>query len=176
MLEEGNLTKKTAEEIDVLRDEENIKKVEATLFIAGRFLSIQELVALTDINPILLNSYLSELEKRYDDKSAIEIVRKGELWKMDVKSNYIDIVNKLATGNTEFTKAEQGTLAAIAHKQPVKQSLIIQMRGNKAYDHIKKFLRLNLIKAKKSGRTFELSLSDDFYNYFNVKRDVNSEA
>jgi segregation and condensation protein B len=87
---------------------------------------------------------------------------------MDVKPDYQYLVNKLATGNTEFTKAEQETLAIIAYKQPIKQSVIIKIRGNKAYDHIKKFNDLGLIKKKKAGHTYELALSDDFYDYFNI--------
>jgi len=85
-----------------------------------------------------------------------------------VRQEYTNIINKLATGSSEFTKAEQETLAIIAYKQPIKQSVIIKIRGNKAYEHIKKFSDLGLIKKKKTGHTHELSLSEDFYDYFNV--------
>ena len=44
--------------------------------------------------------------------------------------------------------------------------MIIKIRGNKAYDHIKKFEDIGLIKKKKVGHTHELLLSDDFYDYF----------
>ena len=87
---------------------------------------------------------------------------------MDITPEYQHIINKLATGNAEFVKAEQETLAIIAYKQPIKQSVIIKIRGNKGYDHIKKFFDLGLIKKKKIGHTYELSLSDDFYDYFGV--------
>ena len=50
----------------------------------------------------------------------------------------------------------------------IKQSVIIKIRGNKAYDHVKKFSDLNLIKRKKMGHTNELSLSEDFYDYFSI--------
>jgi len=172
-----DITRETQEEIDNARDVENLKKVEAALFIAGKFLSAQELVALTDLNPILLNQALQALQEKYNDGSAVEVVNKGDLWKMDVKNEYMDIVNRLASGNEEFSKAEQETLAVIAHKNPITQSKIVQMRGNKSYDHIKKFLSLGLVKGKKSGRTKELSLSDEFYDYFNVKqKDTNGSA
>ena len=164
----GN-TRETQEELDNARDVENLKRVEAALFISGKFLSTRELVALTDLNPILLNQALQALQEKYDDISAIEVVNKGELWKMDVKNEYMGIVNRLATGSEEFSKTEQETLAVIAHKNPITQSKIVHMRGNKSYDHIKKFLSLGLIKGKKAGRTKELSLSSEFYDYFNVK-------
>ena len=79
------------------------------------------------------------------------------------------MVNKLATGSSEFTKAEQETLAVIAYKQPVKQSIIIKIRGNKAYDHIKNFISIGLVHAKKIGHTKELKLSDDFFDYFHLQ-------
>jgi len=106
---------------------------------------------------------------KYDkDDSALRIVEKGDMWKMDVKPEYSDLVNRLATGSSEFSKAEQETLAIIAYKQPIKQSVIIKIRGNKGYDHVKKFVDLGLLKKKKVGHTNELSLHDDFYDYFNV--------
>ena len=78
------------------------------------------------------------------------------MWKMDVKKEYSNIINKLATGSSEFSKAEQETLAIIAFKQPIKQSVIIKIRGNKAYDHIKKFAELDLVKKKKQGTQVSL--------------------
>lgn len=169
MVEVGeHITHETLEEIDSSREVDNLKRVEAALFVSGRFLSTQELVALTDLNPILLNRTLSELVGKYDEKCALEIVNKGDLWKMDVRAEHRDIVNRLASGSEEFTKAEQETLAIIAHKNPITQSKIISIRGNKAYDHIKKFTDLGLVKSRKVGRTRELALSDEFFDYFSL--------
>ena len=167
MAEEG-FTKETIDELDDARDIENLKRVEAALFVSGRFLSTQELVALTDLNPILLNSALEKLSEKYDDKSAIEIINNGDLWKMDVKVEHKTIVNKLATGSNEFSRAEQETLAVIAHKSPIMQSKVIKTRGNKAYEHIKRFVEVGLLKSKKAGRSRELSLSEGFYDYFSL--------
>ena len=60
-------------------------------------------------------------------------------------------------------------MAIVAFKQPIKQSVIIKIRGNKAYDHVKKFFELGLIKKKKEGHTNILTLSEEFYDYFNLK-------
>jgi segregation and condensation protein B len=166
---EKNISKETISEIDAAREIEDVKKIEAALFISGKFLSMQELVSLTDINPILLQDYLEKLSQIYDETRAMEIVNQNDLWKMDVRQEHREIVNKIATGNEEFTDAEQKTLAVIAYKQPITQAKVISMRGNKAYDHIKKLSDLGLIKSKKAGRTLELSLSTDFYDYFNLK-------
>ena len=167
-----DISSQTIDEIDKSKEEENLRKIEAALFISGKFLSIQELISYTDLNPVIIRELLEKLQDRYEkDNSAIEIVHKNNLWKMDVRQEYTNIINKFATGTSEFTKAEQETLAIIAYKQPIKQSVIIKIRGNKAYDHIKKFGDLQLLKKKKMGHTNELSLADDFYDYFNVKED-----
>lgn len=163
-----HISSETAQELDESAENENIKKVEAALFISGRFLTLQELVMLTDINPLMIKEILEKLIEKYNDNSGIEIIEKGGGWKMDVRQEHVSMINKLATGNAEFTKAEQETLAVIAYKQPVKQSVIINIRGNKAYDHIKHFVNINLVQAKKLGRTRELKLSDDFFEYFHL--------
>lgn len=162
-------TSKTINEIDEAKEKENLKKLEAIFFVSGRFLSMQELISLSDFNPIIIRELIEKLQEKYDKKeSAIEIIEKNNIWKMDVRQEYSSIINKLATGSAEFSKAEQETLAIIAFKQPIKQSVIIKIRGNKAYEHIKKFTNLGLIKKKKIGHTYELSLRDDFYDYFSI--------
>jgi len=160
-------TSKTLNEIDEAREKEDLKKLEAVFFVSGRFLNMQELISYTDLNPIILEELIEKLQEKYEkEESAIEIVEKNKMWKMDVRAQFYNIINKLATGKSEFTKAEQETLGIIAFKQPIKQSVIIKIRGNKAYDHIQKFEDVGLIKKKKVGHTHELSLSDDFYDYF----------
>lgn len=161
------VSEKTIKEIDESKEVENLKLLEAVFFVSGRFLNMSELVSLTNLSPVIISDLLERLKEKYSD-SALEIVEKSGMWKMDVQQEYSNIINKLATGNSEFTNAEQETLAIIAFKQPIKQSVIIKIRGNKAYDHVKKFSELNLIKKKKMGHTHELSLSDEFYDYFNV--------
>ena len=171
-------TSKTLNEIDEAREKEDLKKLEAVFFVSGRFLNMSELISYTDLNPIIIEELIEKLQEKYDkDDSAIEIVEKNKMWKMDVRAQFYNIINKLATGKSEFTKAEQETLGIIAFKQPIKQSVIINIRGNKAYDHIKKFEDTGLIKKKKIGHTHELSLSDDFYDYFTFQgEDIKQES
>ncbi len=169
------ITSTTADEIDQAREKEDLKKLEAIFFVSGRFLTMQDLISLSDLNPIILRDLVEQLKEKHEKTdSALRIIEKGDMWKMDVKPEYSEIVNRLATGSSEFSKAEQETLAIIAYKQPIKQSVIIKIRGNKGYDHVKKFVDLGLLKKKKVGHTHELSLSDEFYDYFSVSDSNNS--
>ncbi len=165
-----SITSETVKELDETKEIENMKKIEAALFLSARYLSTKELVLLTDVNPLMLKELIEKLVHKYSiEDSAIEIISKENLWKMDVKQEHVHMVNKLATGTSEFTKAEQETLAVIAYKQPVKQSIIIKIRGNKAYEHVKHFIQIGLVQAKRAGHTKELKLSDDFFDYFHLQ-------
>ncbi|MFH0831308.1 MAG: SMC-Scp complex subunit ScpB [archaeon] len=162
-----------------MQDKENaelLKKVEAALFISARFMSVDEMVMLTNINPIMLGDLLKELKESYDGKnSALSIINKENLWKMDVKTEYHNIMARLASGKSEFSRAEQETLAIIAYKQPIKQSIIVKIRGNKAYNEIKKFIEMGLLRSRKSGHTSELELSQQFYEYFQLEKKNKTE-
>lgn len=163
-------TKKTIDEIDEARQKEDLKKIEAIFFVSGRFLTVQELISLSDLNPIIIRELIGKLEKKYNkEDSVIEIIKRNNAWKMDVKSQYSKIVSRFATGASEFSKAEKETLAIIAYKQPIKQSVLVKIRSNKAYDHVKKFIDLGLIKKKRNGHTYDVSLSEEFYDYFNIE-------
>lgn len=163
-----HITQRNIEEIDTEIEVENVKKIEAALFISGKFLSIQELISITDINPILIKKILSDLKDKFKE-SGITISQQENSWKMDVSEDYVWMVNRLATGSSEFTKAEQETLAIVAYKHPIKQSVIVKIRGNKAYEHVKKFVESGLLNKKRVGHTSELSLTEKFHEYFNLE-------
>jgi len=153
----------------VVKEKNNEGIVEAALFLAGRFMSLQELVMYTGINPITLKDVMRKIEEKHRGLGALRVINKGELYKMDIKEEYVWLTNKLASGSSEFTRAEQETLAIIAYKQPINQSVIVRIRGNKAYDHIKKLIDVGLVNTRRVGHTLELKLNDDFYNYFSIK-------
>jgi len=165
----------TLDEFDNESLKKGMKLVEAILFVSGRYLDMKDIITFSDLNPIIIREIMEKLvEKFSSDDSAIQIISKGEhgreMWKMDVKQEFSGLVNRLAGGSSEFSKAEQETLAIIAYKQPMKQSIVIKIRGNKAYDHIKRFQELGLIKKKKQGHTYELTLREEFYDYFNLEK------
>ncbi|MEM1535112.1 MAG: SMC-Scp complex subunit ScpB [Candidatus Pacearchaeota archaeon] len=151
--------------------DEKTRKIEALLFIAGRFLNEADIVRLTGIDPLSLREAINELRERYKESALglTEIEIDGiKHYRMEVKDEYKQLALGLAT-KQEFSKAEQATLALIAYKQPIKQSVVVKIRGNKAYEHIKKFLAYGLINAKPHGHTAILSLSQRFYEYFELK-------
>ena len=48
----NNVTsRETIEEVDEAKEKENLRTLEAVLFVAGRYLTMQDIVSLTDLNP-----------------------------------------------------------------------------------------------------------------------------
>ena len=93
-------TRKTIDEIDEARQKDDLKKIEAIFFVSGRFLTIQELISFSDLNPIIIRELIEKLKEKYNkEDSAIEIVKRNNSWKMDVKMEYSNIVSRLATGS-----------------------------------------------------------------------------
>ena len=45
---------KTAEDLDNATEDENLRKLEAIFFVSGRFLTMPELISLSDLNPVIL--------------------------------------------------------------------------------------------------------------------------
>ena len=50
----------TLEELDKEKEGEDLRKIEAALFLSGRFLKMSELVTLTDVNPIIIQEKIDE--------------------------------------------------------------------------------------------------------------------
>jgi len=58
------------------------------------------------------------------------------------------------------------TLAIVAVKQPVKQSIIVRYQGNKSYGYIKDLENKGLVKTEKFSRTKLIYTTPDFEKYF----------
>ena len=151
--------------------QEDKKKVEAVLFTTGKFMAIEEISNGAGIgSPGYVKELLEELRKEYEAKDSAMYVQDVEgKFKLNIKKEYGHIANKLVA-TTEMDNSTTKTLAVIAYKDPAFQSDIIKIRGNKAYEHIKKFAEMGLVNKKKIGHTAELTLTEQFHEYFNVNK------
>ena len=147
-------------------------KVEAILFTTGRFLTLEEIGSFSGVASLgYLKQILDEIKEDYKKRGgALEIVNENNKWKLNIKKDYLYLTEKLLT-TTELDRPTQETLAIIAYKQPSIQAEVVNMRGNKSYDHIKKLKDEGFITAEKFGRTRLLKLTNKFYDYFDVVED-----
>jgi segregation and condensation protein B len=61
-------------------------------------------------------------------------------------------------------------------RQPVRQSIIVRIIGNKAYDYVKELQEKGFIKATKQGNTKLLDVTPRFESYFGKKADEIKKA
>jgi len=146
-------------------------KVEAVLFTTGKFLNVEEIANLSSLSNDLVIQALQQLIQDYNSRdTSLEIIQQGDKYKLNIKKEHMHITTKLLK-DTELNKPTQETLALIAYKQPVMQSIIVKMRGNRAYEHIKDLEQLEFIMSEKSGRTRLLKVTQKFYDYFDIVND-----
>src|SRR3989344_4641997 len=143
------------------------KKIEAILFASGRKVSLEELSRLCKVNNDEILQAVNELKKKYNEDSPLLLIEEDLSWKLNVKENFLPLVQKIVQ-ETELSKTMIETLAAVAYKVPVKQSDIIKIRTNKAYDHLDELEKNGYISREKYGRTKLIKLTQKFYSYFDI--------
>lgn len=148
-----------------------IKQVEAILFSVGDRISIEELSKLTKEKDLaLLKKTLRTLRDRYiEADSPLTLHEEGQNWKMNVREEHLSTVRKIVK-KTELPKTLLETLSVIAWKAPVKQSIVIHVRTNKAYDHLDMLEKMGYITRKKFGRTKLINITQKFYDYFEINK------
>ncbi|MBU4246572.1 MAG: SMC-Scp complex subunit ScpB [Nanoarchaeota archaeon] len=144
--------------------------VEAALFIAAKPLTLEELKKVKGIDIVPdeeLLGVLKSMEVDYDSH-GIKVSEDSGRFELRIKDEFIKHVEHLAP-NRDFSRATLQTLSLIAYKSPVKQSEIIEIRGNRAYDHIKDLIEKSFIKSEAHGHTNILSITQKFLDYFSLK-------
>lgn len=153
-------------------DKELQHKVEAILFAIGKSTELESIANLSkepDLKKV--KSALDEMRQDYDERgSPLMVVEDGSRWKLTVREKHLSIVKNIVA-DTELTKTVIETLAVIAWKNPLKQSEVIRIRTNKAYDHIKELEELGFITRQKYHRTKLIKLTEKFFQYFELEGD-----
>ncbi|MFH1212269.1 MAG: SMC-Scp complex subunit ScpB [Candidatus Woesearchaeota archaeon] len=143
-------------------------KLEALLFSSGKKLSLGFLTGLTGAKESDVLSALKGLAKDYEGRDcSLMVFQEGNEWKISVREKYVSLVRKIVA-DTELSKTVLETLAIIAWKSPVLQSAVVNIRSNKAYDHIAELEELGFIAREKKGRSFLIRTTEKFFEYFDI--------
>lgn len=141
--------------------------VEAALFSAGKPLATEEIAENAGLDRRKVLGYLKELQARYAAANgALEIGKAGDKWGMQVRTAYAEKTTKLAPMEIPIKLLK--TLALIAYHQPVLQSDVKEMVGDKVYEHVGLLVELGLVKKRVHERSFLLVTSERFPEYFGV--------
>ena len=140
--------------------------LEAALFVSDKPLSLEKLVKIMGSPEQQVKEVMIRLQTdlKTDDR-GIELVETPEGYELRVKQEYREKVVRLAPF-ADLSDGMMRTLAIVAAKQPVKQSLIVKVQGNKTYGYIVGLEEKGLIKAEKYGRTKIITTTPDFEKYF----------
>ena len=140
--------------------------LEATLFSAGRALSIQELsenLGYEDEEIVeSLNNLQSTIKRRRG--GSLQIVEIGGKWAMEVKPGIADHLPKET--KSELPPKLLKAAALIAYHQPMPQSRLVELLGQRAYDHIRELAQAGLIGRRRDGNTRRLTTTRRFSEMF----------
>lgn len=143
--------------------------VEASLFAAGRAVSLEKLAKITGKPKKIVLSAVQELMEAYSSRgTGLEILDLGDRYVMQVKPVYAELMREIAP--KELSAPKLRTLSMIAYHQPLLQSDLIEMRGSGAYDHIKDLIERGFVESVPCGRSRQLSTTSLFADYFGLKR------
>lgn len=144
--------------------------VESLLFSAGKPLSVEEIQETTGLSPKHVNEAIEHLMQSYniDRKNAtsLEIVKAGNKFIMQVKKTFTD--KSMMVAKPEIKTDLLKTLALIAFHQPVKQSNLRHMIGERIYADVDQLVSLHLIHSEPHGATEMLTTTRLFPEYFGI--------
>ena len=141
------------------------KILEAALFMASRPLKLTELAKVSGLGSVgHLKALLEELRAEYSERGLV-IAESPQGWQMQVRPEVLPRVAHL-TPYADLSEGCKRTLALIVYKEPLAQSELIKIQGNKAYSYIRRLEKAGLVRAERAGRTKMLSLTQEFENYF----------
>ena len=142
--------------------------VEAALFVSGENVSAERLGKICNLDPKLVKEFADGLVEEYSKRDGgIEVFKTGKAYGMRVKPEYEANVTPLIP-ETDMPKAMLKTLAMIAYEQPIKQSYLVKIRGNRIYDYMKKLEEMEFIERKEVGHTNIITTTSKFNKYFRI--------
>lgn len=151
---------------------------EAALFMSTEPLSVSQLSKVTDVKEFggcvtLMDELYQEFNLR---DSSMEIVKLDDgRYRMQVRREFLPHVKSFAA-TTDLPKSVIRTLSIIAFKQPIKQSDVAKLRGNKAYEHVEQLTKDGFIRKVRKGHTFLLETTRKFDGYFQLPNDSKLDA
>jgi segregation and condensation protein B len=141
--------------------------IEAALFSAAKPVTVTDIKTVTALDARTIRTALKKLMDEYNDSDrAIEIAKMGPRYAMQVKKDYSDAAARLS--EMKVPKDVLKTASLIAYYQPVLQSKMYDLVGNKIYDHVKVLEDLGLVKARPKKKSIELTTTKKFIETFGI--------
>lgn len=140
--------------------------LEATMFSAGRSLTPEELSEVLGYEEEEISEALIVLQTTLKRRrgGAIQAVEIGGRWAIEVKPA---IANHLPSDTKSDLPGKLLKAAAlIAYHQPMPQSRLVELLGQRAYDHIRELAQAGLVNRRRDGNTRRLTTTRRFSEVF----------
>ncbi|MBJ84366.1 MAG: hypothetical protein CMB52_02465 [Euryarchaeota archaeon] len=140
--------------------------LEATLFGAGRSLSVEELSESMQISHGEVIANLESLQHTMKRRpgGALQLTSVSGRWVMEVKPK---LANHIPSSfRTEIPQRLLAAAALIAYHQPMAQSQLVDMIGQRAYEHVRDLAHLGLIDRRRDGLSRRLTTTRRFAEMF----------
>jgi len=142
-------------------------QIEAILYLKGQPLSIKEISEYADRDRAEIEDAILELMSDYAHRdSALEVVEMPNGYSLQLRSTHQKLLHHLVPA--ELGVGALRTLAAIALKNPILQTDLIELRGSTAYQQVQELVELGLVQKRREGRSYWLEVTDKFYQYFEI--------
>ena len=147
---------------------ESERLVEAALFIAGqKAITVKDIEESVGLDPRTIRAALDKLQEKYSsDDTSVEIIKMGAKYCMQVKGKYGEKMRNLE--EPDMPKEVQKVASLIACYQPILQSKLAELVGPLVYDGVKALSERGLVNVKPKGRSFELTTTQKFIEYFGL--------
>ncbi len=151
-------------------------RIEAVLFVTANPMQIKEIAEILGADEFETENAMLDLILDYSSREGALEIDDENGYILQVKNDYLDIVEKLCP--VELSAPVLKTLTIIALKEPIRQSVLKDMRGSTAYDHVQELVKKGLIARTKdkNGRSFNLKTTPKFAEYFKLKGDTKALA
>ena len=149
-------------------------RIEAVLFTTARVLQINDIAEILEVEDVeAVEEAMLDLIMDYGTRDGALEIDDEDGYILQVKEEHMDIVEKLCP--VELSKPVLKTLTVIALKEPIRQSVLKEYRSN-AYEHIAERVEKGLVSKTrdKNGRSFNISTTPKFAEYFKLKGDLRS--
>lgn len=149
--------------------EEKKARLEAALYLAENPIDREEIADILNLGSMgyvdmLIEEFREMLE---DDHRGLELIDIQEGYELKVKKPHLDHVAHLAP-HQDLDQGQLRTLSLIAYNAPLEQADLVEIRGNRAYQHVKELVNRGFVDKEKDGRTAILDVTDFFLEYFEI--------
>jgi len=152
-----------------MKSEKLKSAIEAALYMSNDPISTENLAKMfkADVNEVKM--ILDELKKEFEEEHhGVHLIETATGYHIRVKPHLAPLVRNL-TPYQDLGRGLLRVLALVAYKQPITQSEVVKVIGNRAYDYVKRLEEKGLIKTVKHSRTKALIATKEFANYFGLE-------